>query len=228
MLVESTTATLCVPSRRGRTMNGRSQPAVGCRGADEIGRLAYAGPLDAQERGRVAVVPPVDRIGPVIASPLVLTSCSLGRPGLYAKTCSAAGGRRSRRSSADSPGASLRSVNHASIPSPARPSRSCDRSAHSRRRRGSPRAGAMMYVRGCVECAGRHVELPAPAPNCLDVFHITVVPPTPAHLFVATTSSRTRAGRATLKCTVAASESRRRSAHRCQVDCRPRRVPSRP
>ena len=63
-----------------------------------------------------------------------------------------------------------------------------------------------MYVRGCVECAGRHVKLPAPAPNCLDVFQITVVPPTPARtMFVAMTSSRTRAGRATLKCTVAAS-----------------------
>src|SRR5262245_26865325 len=63
-----------------------------------------------------------------------------------------------------------------------------------------------MYVRGCVERFGRQVKVPGPAPKARAVCQTTDVPPWPARtMFVATTSSATRAGRASPKWTMARS-----------------------
>src|SRR5690348_15101744 len=61
-----------------------------------------------------------------------------------------------------------------------------------------------MYVRGCVERAGRHTSVPGPAPKSCEVCQTADVPPFPARtMFVATTSIETRAGRVNLKWTIA-------------------------
>src|SRR6266545_7213737 len=63
-----------------------------------------------------------------------------------------------------------------------------------------------MYVRGCVEWAGCQTSTPGPAPSSCVVCQTEDVPPLPARtMFVATTSSRTRAGLVKRKWTNAAS-----------------------
>src|SRR5438477_314914 len=63
-----------------------------------------------------------------------------------------------------------------------------------------------MYVRGCVDGAGRQLSEPQPASKCRAVRQSTVVPPVPARtMFVATISMRTVAVRVSRKWTVAAS-----------------------